>query len=178
MNLAKCMDIELRSGRALAAFNAPGFDGMVGIAAASAEVSRPVIIQVSARLVKKKGAPTVKAWFNTAQEITGAHCYLHLDHCHDYQILKACILEGWDMIMFDGSQLPISENCARAKEITAFAHKHGTAVEGEVGPIGGEEDGHEADANYARDADIIRLSQETDIDCIAVGFGNVHGEYT
>lgn len=151
---------------------------MVGIAAAAAETVRPVIIQVSVRLIKKHGAAAVKARFDTARRITGAQCYLHLDHCHDPDILKACILEGWDMVMFDGSQLPIGENCVRTREITDFAHQHGTAVEGEVGPIGGEEDGHEADANCARDEDILRLSQETGIDCIAVGFGNVHGDYT
>lgn len=177
MNITACMHEELNSGRALAAFNAPGFDGMMGVASAAAEISRPVIIQVSARLVKKNSVGTVKAWFDTVKKITNAQCYLHLDHCHDHEILKACILAGWDMVMFDGSQLPIDENSSRTKEITDFAHQNGTAVEGEVGPIGGEEDGHEAEANYARDADIIRLSQETGIDCIAVGFGNMHGDY-
>jgi fructose-bisphosphate aldolase class II len=172
------MSEQLRAGTALAAFNAPGFDAMVGICTAAAVIDHPVIIQVSARLVKKHGTLPIKSWFDAVKKITSAQSYLHLDHCHDDNILRACILSGWDMVMYDGSHMPIDENCARTKEISEFAHKHGVAVEGEVGAIGGEEDGYEADANYARNEDIIRLSQETGIDCIAVGFGNVHGDYT
>lgn len=164
-------------GTALAAFNAPGFDAMVGIGKAANDSGRAVIIQVSARLVIKHGAPAVKAWFDTAKAISGGTCFLHLDHCADDAVLAACIAQGWDMVMFDGSQLPIDENCARSAALVKLAHATGTAVEGEVGPIGGEEDGHEAAANTADPDDIVRLGTETGIDCIAVGFGNVHGDY-
>jgi fructose/tagatose bisphosphate aldolase len=61
--------------------------------------------------------------------------------------------------------------------VVSLAHAAGCAVEGEVGPIGGEEDGHEAAANIASPDDIRALAGTTGIDCIAVGFGNVHGDY-
>lgn len=150
---------------------------MVGIGRAACQAGRPVIIQVSARLVKKHGAPTIKAWFNTALFISGATCFLHLDHCDDDELICACIESGWDMVMFDGSQLPIDENCARTARIVQMAHAAGVAVEGEIGSVGGEEDGHRAETNIARFDDIVQLATQTGIDCIAVGFGNSHGDY-
>lgn len=165
------------SGTAITALNAPGFDAMVGMGRAARDASWPVIVQVSARLVRRHGAPVVKAWFDTARLISGGEIYLHLDHCQDETILLDCINAGWDMVMYDGSQLPISENCERSRSIVAQAHAKGCGVEGEVGPIGGEEDGDEAVANIAEPADVLALGTTTGIDCIAVGFGNVHGDY-
>ncbi len=177
MNIRDCLISAMDSSSAVVAINAPSFDAMVGIAKASAESGLPAIIQVSARIIKQHGAPAVYAWYQAATSIHSGQCFLHLDHCHDDDILRACITAGWDMVMFDGSGLPIGENCARSREISDFAHAHGCAVEGEVGQIGGEEDGHEATANYAPDADIEALSKDGGLDCIAVGFGNVHGDY-
>ena len=177
MNIIECLNQAVESRTAMVAINAPSFDAMVGIAMASAERQRPSIIQVSARVVKQHGAAAVRAWFDAAKSIHPSPCFLHLDHCNDDAILRECILAGWDMVMFDGSSLPIAENCARTKLISEFAHAHGTAVEGEVGPIGGEEDGHEAVANYAKAEDISALADTGGLDCIAVGFGNVHGDY-
>ena len=163
--------------RALAAINAPGFDAMVGIGYAAAKAERSVIIQVSARLVKQHGAKTIQTWFGAARSITESKCFLHLDHCNDEDLIDECIHAGWDMVMFDGSHLPIEENCKRTRGVVQKAHAAGVAVEAEVGIVGGEEDGHNAVTNLAISGDIIRLGTETGIDCLAVGFGNQHGEY-
>lgn len=162
--------------KAMVAFNAPDFAAMVGIAKAAYQLRKPVIIQTSARLVKRTGAKTLKQWFETARAITGGPCYLHLDHCDDTDLIADCIHNGWDMVMFDGSHMPIADNCAKLRQIVTLAHAHNVAVEGEVGPIGGEEDGRSAIANAATAEDIVQLGK-TGIDCIAVGFGNVHGAY-
>ena len=175
--ISETMAICVNERTAIAAFNAPGFDAMVGIGRAAFKAGSPAIIQVSARLVKKHGAPTIKAWYNAALYITGASCFLHLDHCDDEDLIGACIDAGWDMVMFDGSHLPIEENCARTARVVQMAHSAGVAVEGEIGLVGGEEDGNKTEANIARSDDIVKLSTQTGIDCIAVGFGNLHGDY-
>jgi len=168
----------LTSGRALPAMNAPGFDAMVGMSKASHESGEPMVIQTSARIVERHGAKAVKAWFDAARTIAGGSCFLHLDHCSDDNTIAACIAAGWDMVMFDGSHLSIEENCARSTSLVNLAHAAGTAVEGEVGPVGGEEDGRSALAQVARLEDVELLATRSGIDCIAVGFGNVHGNYT
>jgi fructose-bisphosphate aldolase class II len=178
--MRKIVDVLERAvedGRAVAAINAPGFDAMVGIGKAARHADQPVIIQTSARLVRNHGARTVHTWFDTAKRISRSECYLHLDHCQDDEILHACITSGWDMVMFDGSSFPIEENVARSRALAIVARANGVAIEGEVGAVGGEEDGHQATPNVASADDIASLAAEGQIDCIAIGFGNVHGDY-
>ena len=168
----------LAAGCALPAMNAPGFDAMVGMHRASHESGMPMVIQTSARIVERHGPRTVKTWFDAASTIAGGECFLHLDHCSNDDTIRACIAAGWDMVMFDGSHLSIDDNCARSAALAKEAHAAGTAIEGEVGPVGGEEDGRTAVAQVARLEDVERLAATSGIDCIAVGFGNVHGNYT
>lgn len=162
----------------MAAFNAPSFDAMIAIGQAGSDTGVPAIIQTSARLVELEGATFLKGQFDLACQLTGAKLFLHLDHCTDEGLIGQCVTAGWDMVMFDGSHLPIEENVSRTREIVRMAHAAGTAVEAEVGPVGGEEDGIEHLANYATAEDIEEICADSGIDCLAVGFGNVHGEYS
>lgn len=177
MTIVKALVEAESNGRALAAFNAATLEAMVAVGHASRTAGQPAIIQTSSKLVSRYSPAFLKALFDAAMARTGGQCYLHLDHCDDLEIISACVDAGWDMVMFDGSHLPISENCRLTKQVVDIAHAGGTAVEAEVGAIGGEEDGREAVANYARADDIQAITENTGIDCIAVGFGNVHGRY-
>ncbi|MEX1663313.1 class II fructose-bisphosphate aldolase [Thioclava sp. 15-R06ZXC-3] len=177
MQISDHMKDAVEKGYALAAFNAPSFDAMSAIAKAAKVQDKPVIIQTSARLVKQHTADAVGQWFRTAKKIWGAQCYLHLDHCVDLALISDCIDAGWDMVMFDGSHFEIGKNIDLSQQVSAMAHRKGVAVEGEIGCIGGEEDGLSADANYANPDETARLVAEGGLDCIAVGFGNVHGDY-
>lgn len=176
MDILNAMIDAKAESRALAAFNAATLEAMIAVGQASNATKQPAIIQTSAKLVKRYGALYLKSLFDASVKRTGGQCFLHLDHCDDPSIIEACIKAGWDMIMFDGSHLPIGENCKLAKEVVKLAHDHGVAVEAEVGAIGGEEDGRSATVNYAK-ADDIEMISATGIDCLAVGFGNVHGDY-
>lgn len=171
------MQKAVTEGWALAAFNVPSFDAMRGVAEAARAEAAPAILQISSRLVRAEGTLAVKRQFELACELSRAELYLHLDHCSEEPLIVECIEAGWDMVMFDGSHLPIEENARRSAALVEIAHGAGCAVEAEVGAIGGEEDGREAEANHAHTEDIRILAHETGIDCIAVGFGNVHGDY-
>lgn len=35
---------------------------------------------------------------------------LHLDHCRDEELARACADAGWDAVMMDYSALPLEEN--------------------------------------------------------------------
>ena len=43
--------------------------------------------------------------------------------------------------MYDGSDLPLEENIKNTQEVVAYAHERNVSVEGEIGSIGGAEDG-------------------------------------
>ncbi|MEB7781391.1 MULTISPECIES: class II fructose-1,6-bisphosphate aldolase [Mammaliicoccus] len=102
---------------------------------------------------------------------------IHLDHGLSIEGCKQAVDAGYDSVMFDGSKLPIEENIAKTKEIVDYAHKHNVIVEGEVGAIGGNEDGVIGNVQYARLEDCIRLAKEANLDTLAPALGSVHGKY-
>ena len=162
---------------ALAAFNVPGADVMRAIASASADKNLPVIIQTSAGTVKSFGTKLLKNWFDAVRDTYNASLFLHLDHCSDLSLITDCIMAGWDMVMYDGSHLPFAENLKNTQEVVKIAHAKGVAVEAELGSIGGQEDGAIVGNSVSSIDEIAHFSVSSGADCIAIGFGNVHGPY-
>ena len=160
---------------AMPAFNVPGFDAMEGVFKGSYETNYPAIVQISKAMLQRYEPSEIKALFDINKKKYKANCFLHLDHCDDFLIIKSCISSGWDMVMYDGSNLPIKDNTHNAKLITDFAHKNNVAVEGEIGIIGSNNT--EIKKNSFSTSDLEYFAAKSDIDCIAVGFGNVHGQY-
>lgn len=176
MKIVKELNQALANKKAIPAFNVAGFDAMLGVAEAGKICNKPIIIQTSKKLVLNYGPPLIKQWFDTVKKHLTNSIFLHLDHCDDLDVIRSCVNEGWDMVMFDGTHLPFLENCQITRDVVSLAHANGVAVEAEVGSIGGMEDGFKSEYAYPS-FDDIRLMGATGIDCIAIGFGNVHGEY-
>ena len=100
---------------------------------------------------------------------------IHLDH-GSYEGAKACIEAGFTSVMFDGSHFPIDENLENTREVVQLAHEKGISVEGEVGGIGGEEDGVTSAGELA-DVEECKNLAACGIDFLAAGIGNIHGVY-
>ena len=100
---------------------------------------------------------------------------IHLDH-GSYEGAKACIEAGFTSVMFDGSHFPIDENLEKTRGIVKLAHEKGISVEGEVGGIGGEEDGVTSAGELA-DVEECKNLAACGIDFLAAGIGNIHGVY-
>jgi fructose-bisphosphate aldolase class II len=87
--------------------------------------------------------------------------------------------------MWDGSAVPITENLAIARELLALAAAAKIILEVEIGVVGGEEDGVEAEINeklYTSSEDFERTvdalgAGENGRYLLAATFGNVHGVY-
>lgn len=102
---------------------------------------------------------------------------VHLDHGLTVENCKKAVDAGYDSVMFDGSKLPIEENIKQTKAVVDYAHKNDVIVEGEVGAIGGNEDGVIGNVKYSDLEDCIRLAQEAKLDTLAPALGSVHGKY-
>ena len=82
--------------------------------------------------------------------------------------------------MYDGSDLPLDENIKNTKEVVAYAHERNVSVEGEVGSIGGAEEGvvvAKDDAMYTKPEDALYFAENTGVDALAVSIGTTHGQY-
>ncbi|KAE8765189.1 class II fructose-bisphosphate aldolase [Georgenia thermotolerans] len=129
----------------------------------------------------------------------GVTIALHTDHCVkenlDRWVRPLLALEAEEVAagkqptfqshMFDGSTVPLDENLVIAEELLELSQKARTLLEIEIGVVGGEEDGHEAEINeklYTTPEDGLATVRalgtgERGRYLTALTFGNVHGVY-
>lgn len=163
---------------AVPAFNVNNLEWAKAILLACEEMQSPVIMQVTGGAAKYMGnfkvAHDLIKDMHAALGIT-VPVAIHLDH-GNYQDVQDAVVAGFTSIMFDGSALPLDENVQKVKAIANFVHDDQLQLEGEIGTIGGEEDGVIADGEVASLDDTLRLAQ-AGVDSLAVGIGNIHGKY-
>jgi fructose-bisphosphate aldolase class II len=113
---------------------------------------------------------------------------MHLDHGNSVATCKSAIDMGFTSVMMDGSLMEDGKtpssfeyNVKVTREIVGLAHAKGVTVEGEIGCLGGIEDGHGAgldglshltDPDQA--AEFVKL---TGLDALAIAIGTSHGAY-
>ncbi|WP_270942100.1 class II fructose-1,6-bisphosphate aldolase [Romboutsia lituseburensis] len=176
---AKEMLNKAREGKyAVGQFNINNLEWTKAVLLTAQENNSPVILGVSEGAGKYMGGyKTIVGMVNGLLEelnIT-VPVALHLDHGSYDGALKV-IEAGFSSVMFDGSHYAIEENIAKTKEIVEIAHAKGISVEAEVGSIGGEEDGVVGTGEVADPAE-CKLIADLDVDMLAAGIGNIHGQY-
>lgn len=165
---------------AVGAFNVHCFEMVPAMIEAAESINMPVILQTSLGTAEYIGFETLIATVKSLAERSSVDVALHMDHCKKIEALKKAIDCGYSSVMYDGSSLPIEDNIKNTKEIVAYAHARGVSVEGEVGAIGGAEDGivvAKDAAMYTKPEDALYFAQETQVDALAVSIGTTHGQY-
>ncbi len=160
------------------AFNIWDFESARAVIDAAASIRHDVILQTSTEIYKVLPAHVFSNFVKLYAADRGIHAWLNLDHCKEKKTIFNAVNSGWDMVMADGSSLPIQQNIDFTNEIISYAHANGVLVEAEVGQVKGVED----DVIVRKDTiasreDITDFLHKTDVDFIAVAFGNAHGEY-
>lgn len=80
--------------------------------------------------------------------------------------------------MTDGSALPLEENIALTRNVVEFCRGLGIPVEGEIGHVGGSEDGGTRDEIVYTDPDeAVAFWKDSGVDFVAVSIGTFHGVY-
>ncbi len=144
------------------------------------ETNTPLILGVSEGACKYMGGFDVVTGLvkNLIRDlnITTDIC-LHLDHGSSFEVCKNAIDSGFTSVMIDGSKYPLEENIRLTKQVVDYAKQFDVTVEGEIGAIGGSEDGVSNELLYAKLEDCIKFYQETKVDSLAPALGSVHGLY-
>jgi fructose-bisphosphate aldolase class II len=113
---------------------------------------------------------------------------LHLDHGNSVATCKSAIELGFTSVMIDGSLLEDGKtpssfeyNLNVTREVVQMAHDRGVTVEGEIGVLGGIEDGHGAGGDalaHLTDPDqAVEFVEKTGVDALAIAIGTSHGAY-
>lgn len=175
---------------AVGAFNVPNLEAIRGVIQAAEELNSPVILQhaeVHENLIGLEEIGPIMLQYARAAKVPVA---VHLDHGATFEMCVKAIRMGFTSVMYDASSKEYEVNLAESKEIVKIAHATGVSVEAELGHIftsavgGGEGRGSDSSENYEdledvyTDPDLAKVFvEETGVDCLAIGFGTVHGIY-
>jgi fructose-bisphosphate aldolase, class II len=171
---------------AVGAYNVNNMEQIQAIMQAAQETKSVVIIQASRGALKYSNFTYLKyLMIAAAEENPNIPVALHLDHGNSLDSAKKAISIGFTSVMIDGSlkedsktPTTFEENVAVTRSVADYAHPLGVTVEGELGTLGGIEDGvgsgqvHLTDPNQA-----IEFVERTRVDALAVAIGTSHGAY-
>ncbi|BDD01250.1 ketose 1,6-bisphosphate aldolase [Persicobacter psychrovividus] len=166
---------------AVGAFNVVNLDFLEAIVNAAEEKQSPVILNIAEVhfpfVTVEHIVPAIKA----VCEKSKIPFALNLDHGLTFEAIMRAVRNGFTSVMFDGSHLSFEENIRQTQKVVEICHAVGVSVEGELGAIGGEEGGGligEANPDLFTNPDLAaQYVEQTGIDALAVGIGNVHGKY-
>jgi len=190
--MRQILDEAAKGGYGVGAFNVNNMEQIQAIMEAANETNSPVIIQASRGALKYSRMIYLKKLMEAAvEEFPHIPVAMHLDHGNSLETLKKAIDLGFTSVMMDGSlaedgKTPNSyeQNVAITLAAVEMAHPLGITVEGELGCLGGIEDGHGAnlkddDLNaHLTDPDqAADFVAKTGIDALAVAIGTSHGAY-
>ena len=162
------------------AFNAHNLEMLPAMIRAAKEQGAPIIIQTSIDTAKYVGHENFVAVCKSMATKEMVDVVLHLDHARDFNDIKEAIDKGYTSVMYDGSHLPFKENIMKTRAVVEYAHKHGVSVEGELGTIGGTEEGIHVEEDqkvYTDPKDAVEFVKATGVDALAIAIGTNHGQY-
>ena len=163
----------------VAAINVVDDLSLEAVLAAATDLDAPLIVQTSLKTVKSMGARQFMAIWRTRTEDVPVPVTLHLDHCPDREWISTCLREGWNSVLFDGSELDVAENTLQTIEVVAEAASYGAQVEGEIESVVGVEDG--IGSEEGGEVHPVEVSGEfieaTGIYSFAPAIGTAHGLY-
>lgn len=166
---------KLASGKYFA-FNIWDSPSAITIIRKCIESNRLPFIQVPASIYSNLDVEEIVFTVRRISERESIRAIIQLDHCRDSTIIVDAISKGMDSVMFDGSNLSLSDNIMKTREISDYAHCRGVMVEGEIGTIAGIEGDIEVRDMVCADLkDILTFVKESGVDIAAIGVGTQHG---
>jgi fructose-bisphosphate aldolase class II len=189
VSMRQLLDEAAKGQYGVGAFNVNNMEQIQAIMEAARETKSPVIVQAS------RGARAYSQdKFLYHLMLAAAELYpeiptvLHLDHGNSVETCESAIKLGFTSVMMDGSLMPDGKtpstfeyNVDATRRVVEMAHAKGVTVEGEIGVLGGIEDGHGAGGTgleHVTDPDqAVEFVEKTGVDALAIAIGTSHGAY-
>lgn len=189
-------------GFAIGAFNVDNLEIFNAICIAAQNKKSPVMMEFSQGEVGYFGIDNIVDLVVNAREQFGVPILLNLDHAKRVEECLAVMAHprgvhgssqahpggeesvSFDLIHFDGSDLPYEANVEEVKKVVEAAHAQNLLVEGEIDKVSGssvvhneELDMEKVKKSYTDPAKAKKFVEETGVDIFAAVFGNVHGTF-
>ncbi len=163
---------------AVGAFNVNNLEIVLAVISAAEKMKSPAIIQTTEGAIKYAGLEELVALVKAAAKEAKVPVALHLDHGHDFDLIKKAINLGYSSVMIDASDKPFDENIKQVKRVVRYAHARKVWVQAELGQLAGAEDWikvNEANEFFTDPLEAKRFVTLTKIDTFAPAVGNYHG---
>jgi len=186
VSLRQLLDEAAAGGYGVGAFNVNDMEQIQAIMEAARETFSPVIVQASRGARSYTNDRFLIALMHAAAELyPEIPVALHQDHGNSPATCISAIELGFTSVMMDGSLLEdhktpadFEHNVRVTREVVDYAHPRGVSVEGELGTLGGIEDGVGSGEIHLTDPDqAVEFVERTGIDALAVAIGTSHGAY-
>ncbi len=186
VSMRQLLDEAAKGGYGVGAFNVNNLEQVQAIMEAAKESNSPVIIQASRGARKYAGDRFLYHLMLAATEVyPQIPVALHQDHGNSPETCRSAIELGFTSVMMDGSlredgktPADFEHNVRVTREVVEMAHERGVTVEGELGTLGGIEDGHGSGEVHLTDPDqAVEFVERTGVDALAVAIGTSHGAY-
>ncbi|HAY72276.1 MAG TPA: tagatose-bisphosphate aldolase [Ruminococcaceae bacterium] len=175
---ARLMKRAEKENYAIPAFNIDNLESAMAVSEIMHEMRTPVIVQMIPRTLNYGGIAIYPAMMRELMADCPVDYALHLDHGSSLSLAKKCVAGGFSSVMFDGSLMPFEDNVKFTKEVTDFALPMDVSVEGELGTIGGKEEGDtDLEASYTKVSEAEEFVRRTNVSTLAIGVGTAHGVY-
>ena len=189
VSMRQLLDEAAKGGYGVGAFNVNNMEQIQAIMEAAKETNSPVIVQASRGARSYSQDRYLYHLMIAATELNPEiPVVLHQDHGNSPATCKSAIDMGFTSVMMDGSLMEDGKtpssfeyNVRVTREVVELAHARGVTVEGEIGCLGGIEDGHGAGGEgleHLTDPDqaeeFVKL---TGVDALAIAIGTSHGAY-
>ena len=187
--MRQLLDAAAEGGYGVGAFNVNNMEQIQAIMTAAKETDSPVIVQASRGARSYADDNYLRHLMLAAVELNPQiPIVMHLDHGNSVETCRSAIEQGFTSVMMDGSLeadgktvASFGYNVKVTSEVAKMAHDKGVTVEGELGCLGGIEDGHGADVDpraHLTDPDqAVEFVERTGVDALAVAIGTSHGAY-
>jgi len=186
VSMRQVLDAAAEGGYGVGAFNVNNMEQLQGIMEAARETASPVIVQASRGARAYAGDRFLwHLMLAAAEEYPEIPVVLHQDHGNSPETCRGAIDLGFTSVMMDGSLLEDAKtpadfeyNVAVTREVVEYAHACGVTVEGELGTLGGIEDGvGSGEVNLVDPDQAVEFVERTGVDALAVAIGTSHGAY-
>jgi fructose-bisphosphate aldolase class II len=187
--MRQLLDEAAKGGYGVGAFNVNNMEQIQAIMEAARETKSPAIVQASRGARQYSQDKFLYHLMLAATELyPEIPLVLHLDHGNSVETCKSAIELGFTSVMMDGSLMPDGKtpssfdyNVKATREVVEMAHARGITVEGEIGCLGGIEDGHgtglDGLSHLTDPAQAAEFVQLTGLDALAIAIGTSHGAY-
>ncbi len=186
------LDHAAENNYGVAALNVNNMEQIQAIMEAARETQSPAIIQASRGARSYSQDAYLRHLMLAAVELyPEIPVSMHQDHGDCPATCISAIRQNFTSVMMDGSLMADGKtpstfeyNVATTKFVVDVAHMLGVTVEGELGTLGGIEDGHGAGLSseeamkHLTDPDqAVEFVNQTGVDALAVAIGTSHGAY-